>query len=118
VLPSHQENFGIVVAEAMACSLPVIISDKVNIWREIDSYEAGFVANDTIEGTTASMRRWSELATEDIAALRIRSRKCFNEMFDFNVTSKKVLENVEQLARSTPRYRTNVPMSAMNGTKV
>lgn len=118
VLPSHQENFGIVVAEAMACSLPVIISDKVNIWREIDSYEAGFVANDTIEGTTASMRRWSELATDDIAALRIRSRKCFNEMFDFNVTSKKVLENVEQLARSTPRYRTNLSMPAVNGTKV
>jgi len=118
VLPSHQENFGIVVAEAMACSLPVIISDKVNIWREIDSYEAGFVANDTIEGTTASMRRWSELATDDIAALRIRSRKCFNEMFDFNVTSKKVLENVEQLARSTPRYRTNLPMPEVNGTKV
>ena len=118
VLPSHQENFGIVVAEAMACSLPVIISDKVNIWREIDSYEAGFVANDTIEGTRASMRRWSELATNDIAALRIRSRKCFNEMFDFNVTSNKVLENVEQLARSTPRYRTNVPMPAVNRKKV
>ena len=34
-LPSHQENFGIAVVEAMACSRPVLISDKVNIWREI-----------------------------------------------------------------------------------
>ena len=35
VLPSHQENFGIVVAEALACGTPVLISDQVNIWREI-----------------------------------------------------------------------------------
>ena len=117
-LPSHQENFGIVVAEAMACSLPVLISDKVNIWREIDSYGAGFVGNDTIEGTTASMCRWSQLAPDAIAALRIRSKKCFNEMFDFNATSRKVLENVEKLARSTPRYKTDVPMRATNGTRV
>ena len=35
VLPSHQENFGIVVAEAMAAGKPVLISNKVNIWREV-----------------------------------------------------------------------------------
>ena len=32
-LPSHQENFGIAVAEALACGKPVLISDKVNIWK-------------------------------------------------------------------------------------
>jgi glycosyltransferase involved in cell wall biosynthesis len=105
VLPSHQENFGIVVAEAMACSLPIIVSDKVNIWREIESYGAGFVGRDTIEGTEASLLRWSKLSGDEIAELRIRSKKCFNEMFDFKVTSKKVLENVETLARSTTRYK-------------
>ncbi|MGH1559632.1 glycosyltransferase [Caulobacter segnis] len=33
ILPSHQENFGIVVAEAMACGATVLITSKVNIWR-------------------------------------------------------------------------------------
>jgi len=74
VIPSHQENFGIVVAEAMACSLPVLVSIKVNIWREIVSYDAGFVADDTIEETTASLRRWSALTAEEIAAMRVRQR--------------------------------------------
>ena len=105
VLPSHQENFGIVVAEAMSCGLPVIVSNKVNIWREIDSYGAGFVGEDTVAETVALLERWSALADGQIAALRVKSKKCFHEMFDFNATSKKVLENVEELARSTPRYK-------------
>ena len=41
ILPSHQENFGIAVVEALACGTPVLISNKVNIWREIVADECG-----------------------------------------------------------------------------
>jgi glycosyltransferase involved in cell wall biosynthesis len=43
VLPSYSENFGISVIEAMSAGVPVIISDKVNIWREIEEAGAGLV---------------------------------------------------------------------------
>jgi glycosyltransferase involved in cell wall biosynthesis len=43
VLPSYSENFGLAVIEAMAAGLPVIISDKVNIWREVQAGGAGRV---------------------------------------------------------------------------
>jgi glycosyltransferase involved in cell wall biosynthesis len=43
VLPSYTENFGLAVIEAMAAGLPIIISDKVNIWREVESAGAGKV---------------------------------------------------------------------------
>jgi glycosyltransferase involved in cell wall biosynthesis len=43
LLPSHTENFGISVIEAMACGLPVLISDKVNICHEVEAGGAGLV---------------------------------------------------------------------------
>jgi glycosyltransferase involved in cell wall biosynthesis len=42
-LPSYTENFGLAVVEAMACRTPVVISDQVNIYREVVAAGAGLV---------------------------------------------------------------------------
>jgi glycosyltransferase involved in cell wall biosynthesis len=42
-LPSRQENFGLVVAEALACSTPVLVSTHVNLAHEIAMARAGWV---------------------------------------------------------------------------
>lgn len=43
LLPSYQENFGIAIVEAMACKKPVLITKHINIWKEIENGQGGWV---------------------------------------------------------------------------
>lgn len=81
VLPSHQENFGIAVAEALGCGLPVLISDKVNIWREISQGGAGIVAPDTVDGTQQLLSRWLALGSGERAEMGARASALFARRF-------------------------------------
>ncbi len=87
ILPSHQENFGFVVAEAMGCATPVLISDKINIWREVQACGSGLVEPDTQPGTVNLIRRFYSLSTEERARMRRAAREGFYKNFDLNVTS-------------------------------
>ena len=49
VLPSHQENFGIAVAEAWAAGCPTIISDQVNLHPEVTRQRLGAVIATSID---------------------------------------------------------------------
>jgi glycosyltransferase involved in cell wall biosynthesis len=57
VLSSYHENFGIAVAEAMAASLPVIVTDRVNIHEEIQKGGAGLVVSPTVDSVCAAIRK-------------------------------------------------------------
>jgi glycosyltransferase involved in cell wall biosynthesis len=95
VLPSHQENFGIAVVESLACGIPVLISREVNIWREIEAANAGFVAPDTLEGTTSLLARWQQLPEADRTTMRRNARECFAQHFDIEHSAARVLQAIE-----------------------
>lgn len=82
VLPSHQENFGIVVAEAMAAGRPVLVSDKVNIWRDVEASRSGLVDTDDGPGTRRLLERFLALPADEREAMGQRARACFLERFD------------------------------------
>lgn len=57
VLPSYGENFAIAVLEAMACRLPVVISDRVGLGPDVKEYGAGLVTGcDAQEIATAILK--------------------------------------------------------------
>lgn len=95
-LPSHQENFGIVVAEALACGKPVLISNKVNIWREIESDSAGFVANDSVDGTVENLQRWLALDGDEYKNISDRAKDCFTRRFHIQSSAVRLLEIVKE----------------------
>ena len=92
VLPSHHENFGVVVAEALACGVPVLISNKVNIWREVEADGAGIVAEDTMAGTVELFARWLGMDEPDQTEMRTRAVACFGSRFEMSSTAKNIID--------------------------
>ncbi|GAB5504369.1 MAG: hypothetical protein Pyrs2KO_30240 [Pyruvatibacter sp.] len=81
ILPSHQENFGIVVAEALSWSKPVLVTDKVNIWREVASSGAGLVESDTFDGILKLLLQWGALPEASREDMAQSAKECFAKNF-------------------------------------
>lgn len=92
ILPSHQENFGIAVVEALACGTPVLISNRINIWREIDGDSAGYVENDDLNGTERLLNRWSETGPEFRTIMKENAKECFFRRFEIRRATDSLLE--------------------------
>jgi glycosyltransferase involved in cell wall biosynthesis len=100
VLPSHQENFGVVVAEALACRTPVLISDRVNIWREVQASGAGIIAPDTDEGTYDMIRGFLSLGALQRAEMSRAARQCFLEKFEIERASHDLLSMLTEVVEA------------------
>jgi glycosyltransferase involved in cell wall biosynthesis len=94
-LPSHQENFGIAVAESLACGVPVLISREVNIWREIEASRAGFTAPDTLEGTISLLTRWQQFPEAERRTMQRNARQCFQQHFDIEHSAARLIAAIE-----------------------
>ncbi len=97
-LPSHQENFGVAVVEALACSVPVLISTKVNIWREILAEGAGIAEADDQNGTDQLLARWMSLPPATQLRMREKARLCFTNRFDVRDTATRLAVIFEKIA--------------------
>ena len=98
VLPSHQENFGISVVEALAARVPVLISNRVNIWREIEADRAGYVESDDLAGTTRLLQRWIGTAPAEREMVRENARRCFEQRFEID----RAVESLLQILNEPP----------------
>ncbi len=100
ILPSHQENFGIAVVEALACGTPVLISNQINIWREIENDRAGYIDNDDLEGVKRLLQRWIQTQPEEREIMRKNARECFLQRFEINRAVDSLLRVLNEIRAS------------------
>lgn len=102
VLPSHQENFGIAVVEAMGCGVPVLISNQVNIWREIEADGGGLVEPDDLAGTLRLFERWLAMAPAERDAMRLRAQSSFRSRFLISASTARLMTTLSAVAGRRP----------------
>jgi glycosyltransferase involved in cell wall biosynthesis len=95
-LPSHQENFGVAVAEALAVGLPVLLSTQVNIWREIVEDGAGLAAADDLPGTLRVLQQWLTMSAAQRRAMQRRAQACFAQRFHVDAAARCLLATIQQ----------------------
>jgi len=101
VLPSHQENFGIAVVEALACEKPVLISNQINIHREIEIAGGGIVADDTVEGTRYLLESWNNFSNEKKKKYSDQARKLYQTTFAVGPAAKRMFQLLENANSAT-----------------
>jgi glycosyltransferase involved in cell wall biosynthesis len=89
VLPSYTENFGIAIIEAMINGRPVVISNKVNIWREIEEAGAGLVTDCDVEQTAGAILRVLTDTTLS-SSLSARGARLAKERFTWPAAAAKM----------------------------
>jgi glycosyltransferase involved in cell wall biosynthesis len=98
ILPSHQENFGIAIVEAMACRKPVLITQNINIWREIEAGNGGWIL-ETV-GAKGLEQLLLEIANQTDEALARKGESAFetySTKFDVEVCAAVFVETLKKL---------------------
>jgi len=96
VLPSYSENFGIAVLEAMASCLPVVITNKVNIWREIVSADAGIVVDCDVPQLAAKLLELLK-SPDRCAEMGRRGKELVTERYTWANVARMLEENYQYI---------------------
>jgi glycosyltransferase involved in cell wall biosynthesis len=94
VLPSHQENFGIAVVEALACGKPVLISDQVNIWKEIVADQAGWAGQPSTASVAELLGKWFTRTESERVSAGLAAFRCYSSRFTVEAAAQGFLSGV------------------------
>lgn len=98
-LPSHQENFGLCVMEALAHSVPVLVSPNVNLATEIASVKAGWIA--AIDKDALAAKLAEALRDEDELARRGRAGRQLSQKYSWENAARDLARLYSEVVQSS-----------------
>jgi glycosyltransferase involved in cell wall biosynthesis len=90
VLPTKSENFGIVIAEALASGVPVITT-KGTPWEELQTHHCGWWVEPTAAAVAGALREACGLSDEERSAMGQRGRKLIEDKYTWPAAAKQML---------------------------
>jgi len=94
-LPSHQENFGIVVAEALATGTPVMVATPVNVSQDVYDYSAGLVHPDTEAGTCSALHSWVSMSKDQQSLFSRNAKRLFDAKYNLSAIAYTLLQSLQ-----------------------
>lgn len=91
VLPSHSENFGMAIAEALASGLPVITTTGTP-WGVIAQEACGWWVAPSVDGIAAALAAATSLSTEERASMGARGREIVRTRFSWQRAASEMMQ--------------------------
>jgi glycosyltransferase involved in cell wall biosynthesis len=91
VLPTHSENFGIVIAEALAVGVPVITT-KGTPWEDLEKYQCGWWIELSVENLQNTLTKAFNVPIIPLEAMGNNGRKLIKEKYDIKAIGNKMVE--------------------------
>lgn len=102
VLPTHSENFGIVVPEALAAGTPVLTTTGAP-WREVKTHDCGWWVSPTTEALTEALSDAVARSDAERAAMGRRGRQLVKENYTWAAVGKQMVAAYRWLLGHGPR---------------
>ena len=91
ILPSHSENFGVSVAEALSNGIPCVVSRGAP-WKILDECKAGWWIDNSVEMLTKNLINILSLSTSNLESMGLNGRRLVSEDFNWNKVSSMMIE--------------------------